>query len=71
MNTLLIRQIQKYFGNIDDIPKELKPLFESIDEAYDGFEKDRELIERSLDLSSKELMEVNQRLRKEVEVRKK
>ncbi|MBN2591043.1 MAG: PAS domain-containing protein [Sedimentisphaerales bacterium] len=70
MNTLLSRQIHKFLGNIDTIPKELLPLFDSISEAYEGFDKDRNLIERSLDLSSKELMDVNQKLRQEVEVRK-
>ena len=70
MNPLLKRQIQKYLGNIENIPKEFIPLFDSINEAYEGFEKDRNLIERSLDLSSNELREVNQKLRQEVEVRK-
>ncbi|MBN1975193.1 MAG: hypothetical protein JW787_16235 [Sedimentisphaerales bacterium] len=70
MNTLLNRQIQKFIGSLDTIPEELLPLFKAINEAYEDFEKDRTLIERSLDLSSKELMEVNNKLRKEVEVRK-
>ena len=70
MNTLLSRQIQKFLGNIDTIPKELLPLLDSISETYEGFEKDRNLLERSLDLSSKELMDVNQKLRQEIEVRK-
>ncbi len=69
MNQLLKRQIQKYFGNIDTIPEDLISLFDSISDAYDGFEKDRNLIERSLELSSKELMDVNKKLRDEVEVR--
>jgi|WetSurMetagenome_2_1015567.scaffolds.fasta_scaffold134177_2 two-component system, LuxR family, sensor kinase FixL len=70
MNPLLKRQVQKYFGDIEALPKELAPLLNAISDAYEGFEKDRDLIERSLDLSSDELREVNNRLRNEVEMRK-
>jgi two-component system sensor kinase FixL len=69
MNKLLQRQIEKLLESPDSIPAELKPLFEAISDAYDGLDADRRLIERSLDISSEELTQVNQRLRGEVNER--
>jgi two-component system sensor kinase FixL len=70
MNKLLRRQIEKSLGSLEVVPQELGPLFDAISDAYDGFDEDRNLIERSLDISSSELSEINQRLRKEVAERK-
>ncbi|HEU0073307.1 MAG TPA: EAL domain-containing protein [Dehalococcoidia bacterium] len=38
------------------MPEELEPLVQKIDEAYESFEADREMLERSLEISSQELM---------------
>ncbi|MBN1258326.1 PAS domain S-box protein [Candidatus Peregrinibacteria bacterium] len=65
MNELLKRQIEKYFGDSKKFPKEFKLFLSAISEAYDGFDNDRKLIERSLDISSKELMGLNNSLIKE------
>lgn len=62
-NKLLKRQIRKYFGNIEDVPPNLYPLLQAISESYDHYETDRLLTERSLDISSKEFAEVNEKLR--------
>jgi two-component system, LuxR family, sensor kinase FixL len=64
MNRLLKRQMEKYLGSVPTVPPELAPLFQAIGDAYDGFETDRRLIERSLDISSAELTETNERLRR-------
>ncbi len=56
MNKLLKRQLKKYWKG-DGIPKELEPLLNSISLSYDHFEKDRQLIERSMEISSEELRE--------------
>jgi two-component system sensor kinase FixL len=66
MNKLLQRQLAKHLGSINDAPVALHPLLTAISDAYDGFDADRRLIERSLDISSQELMEINHRLRKEI-----
>ncbi|MEO5563633.1 MAG: PAS domain S-box protein [Chitinophagaceae bacterium] len=71
MNKLLIRQLQKHFGETDDIPGCFKKLLEVISESYDHYEKDRKLIERSIELSSKEMIELNIELKKEKEELKK
>ncbi len=66
MNKLLQRQIAKHIGDSSAIPVEFLPLLASISDAYDGFDADRRLVERSLDISSEELTEINRRLRKEI-----
>jgi len=69
MNKLLQRQMVKHFGSTDAVPEGLRSLFAAISDAYDGFDADRRLIERSLDISSQELTEINSRLRQEMVVR--
>ncbi|MEN6578362.1 MAG: ATP-binding protein [Phycisphaerales bacterium] len=70
MNKLLQRQMVKHIGSVDAAPADLEPLFAAISDAYDGFDADRRLIERSLDISSQELTEINHRLREEIADRK-
>ncbi len=64
-NSLLQRQIRKYLGASATIPDEFKPLLDAVNQSYDHYEADRDLIERSMDLSSLELLEANMRLRSE------
>lgn len=71
MNKLLARQILKHSSETGDIPGSFKKLLEVISESYDHYEKDRKLIERSIELSSKEMIELNADLRKEKEELKK
>lgn len=61
MHRLLERQIRKYIKN-NKVPKGLEALFEAISNAYQHFDEDRLLIERSLELSSKEMNEKNRLL---------
>jgi PAS domain S-box-containing protein len=64
-NPLLRRQIRKYLGNEELVPPELLPLLEAVNQSYEHYESDRAMIERSIDISSQELLEVNERLRRE------
>lgn len=66
MHKLLNRQIKKYFGDAAKAPKELQQLFQAVSDAYDGFDQDRVLSERSLDLSSNELGTLNSQIRDEL-----
>lgn len=70
MNKLLERQIRKYLGNATPVSTEFRNLLQAISDSYDGFDQDRSLIERSLELSSKELVDMNEKLRKEAETEK-
>lgn len=61
-NKLLLRQIQRKYGSIDSIPDDMKELFITICNTYNAHEREREMIERSFDISSKEMIETNNKL---------
>jgi len=61
-NKLLLKQIQKKFGNAEDLPAEMVELLDTVSHTYDFYERERQLIERSMDLSSNELIEANNKL---------
>ncbi|MBD2176422.1 HAMP domain-containing histidine kinase [Pseudanabaena sp. FACHB-1998] len=63
MHRLLQRQIKKHFGNLDSIPSEWQGFLDAIDEAYCQYDDDHKMIERSLELSSEELLQANHQLR--------
>ncbi len=62
MHVLLARQLRKFFKD-SEIPKEMEGFLESINNAYNQFDDDRLMLERSLELSSQELLQVNSELR--------
>jgi signal transduction histidine kinase/DNA-binding response OmpR family regulator len=55
MHRLLRRQLRKYLGVDDDVPDALSRFVGAVDAAYADFDSDRAMLERSLELSSKEL----------------
>ncbi len=55
---LLQKQLQSHFGD-DPPPENLIEFLQEIDDAYRNFEDTRGLLERSLDLSSQELLKTN------------
>ncbi|MCS6904924.1 MAG: ATP-binding protein [Bacteroidia bacterium] len=59
-NRTLERQIKKTIGEGKPIPKKWASLLALVSETYDHYEADRVLLERSMELSSKELFEANQ-----------
>jgi len=63
MHRLLERQIKRIFGDPAALPPEIAALAAAVDEAYAAADADRLMIERSLDLMSKELTETNNDLR--------
>lgn len=62
LHKLLKRQLKKHLG-VSEIPDNLKALIYSIDEAYKQYDDDKLMVERSLDLSSKELSEMIEKLK--------
>ena len=60
---ILQRQIHKYLKEDLEICPGLDKLFQIISDTYKHYEKDRELLKRSMNLSSKELYESNERLK--------
>lgn len=63
MHSLLRRQLRRNIGNPDSLPGEWQALIELVSNAYDQFDADRAMLERPLDLSSKELIQANSEMR--------
>ncbi|MGB7580829.1 MAG: PAS domain S-box protein [Sedimentisphaerales bacterium] len=63
MHSLLRRQIKKIFGSADNIPKDFQEIIGVVNEAYFNFDADRLLLERSIEISSHELVEANSQMR--------
>lgn len=57
---LLKRQAKKYFG--ENIPEGLDSFLEAVSQSYEHYESDRILIERAMEISSKELTASNRKL---------
>src|ERR1043165_752081 len=66
MNKLLQRQINKYLGADQTLPANILKLLSVISESYEHYEKDRQMLERSIELSSGEMKDLNSNLRKEI-----
>ena len=54
---LLLRQIRKHLGPDSALAPDCQELLGAVEEAYGQFDTDRKLIERSMELSSQELIE--------------
>lgn len=61
---ILQRQIYKFFGE-STLPLNLEKFFQAVSATYQHHDEDRTLIDRSLELSSKELEELNKQLQSE------
>ncbi len=62
-HSLLIRQLKRCLGSATSIPKEWKEFERAVDDAYHQFDEDRGMLERSLELSSQELLRANADMR--------
>ena len=71
MNKILQCHLQQHFGGTDKVTENLSKLLSVISDSYDTYEKDRKTIERSIELSSKDLIELNSDIKKEKEELKK
>ncbi|HYA14607.1 MAG TPA: PAS domain-containing protein [Syntrophales bacterium] len=63
LHSLLKRQIIRNFGSLDAVPSGCEKMIGSVNEAYWQMDIDREMLERSLDLSSQELLQSNSEMR--------
>ncbi len=62
MHKLLARQLRRTFPENFQYSAEMSAFIKLIDEAYRGFDSDRQLSERSMHIASTEMMEQNQAL---------
>lgn len=63
MHNLLKRQLNKYVGDSLPVPTEWQKFVEAVNDAYMQADADRGMLERSLDLSSQELLHTNSEMR--------
>ncbi len=63
MHNLLKRQLKRHFGDEFRIPAEMQAFLNGVNEAYREFDADREMLERSLELSSQEMLTANSEMR--------
>jgi signal transduction histidine kinase len=61
--SLLKRQLKRFFSADFSVPAEWQGFIAAVDKTYAEFEVDRELTERSLEISSRELLEANSEVR--------
>src|SRR5262249_41798789 len=66
LHALLQRQLKRQFGSLDQVPDVILPLLEVVNAAYRQADADRAMSERSLDLSSQELLAANAEMRQAV-----
>ncbi len=62
-HNLLRRQMRRHGVVAETLPPDLRSLLDSVDAAYREFDEGRLMIERSLDLSSQELLQANIEMR--------
>lgn len=63
LHRLLIRQLKRHNIDPKKVSKELEGFIEAINDAYVQSDTDRNMLERSLELSSQELLQANSELR--------
>jgi PAS domain S-box-containing protein len=68
LHSLLKRQLKNHFGAQFSIPPEWRPLVSLVDAAYREFDNDRAMLERSLEISSQELIQTNAETRSIIEL---
>lgn len=62
---LLLRQLRRNSIEYDDLSDDFKNFLKSVENSYTHFEQDRQLIERTMDMSSQELSDANKLLNKQ------
>ena len=69
-NKLLLRQVKKHFGSVNNLPDEVKGIFLDINNTYFNFEDDTQLLQNSIEISSQELREAYQKQKQDAESQK-
>ncbi len=67
MNPLLARQLRKHLPDLDPTQPPWREFLAAVDRAYADSEQDRAFLEHTLEVTSTELTEANEKLRREAE----
>ena len=63
IHRLLGRQLKKFFGDSFSVPVKWRGFIDAVNSAYHESDMDRNMLERSLELSSQELLQTNSEMR--------
>ncbi len=63
MHALLRRQLKRLFGDVDRVPPDWQAFLAVVDQTYSEADADRGMVERSLELSSHEMLQLNAQMR--------
>jgi PAS domain S-box-containing protein len=63
MHRLLKRQLKRFFGDSFEAPEDWRGFIDMVNSAYHESDMDRNMLERSLELSSQELLQANSEMR--------
>jgi PAS domain S-box-containing protein len=63
IHSLLRRQLKRLFGDPEPFPDELAEFINAVNTSYFEFDMERGMLERSLDLSSREMLQINAEMR--------
>lgn len=63
MHRLLKRQIKRNLGALDVVPEGWEKFLDAVSDAYEQSDSERRMLERTVELSSKELLELNSQIR--------
>ena len=69
MNSLLQRQLRKHFGDRPPDEPQMRLLLDAVSRTYDELEENKQFLSHTLEVTSQELTEANERLRIEAESR--
>ncbi len=69
MNPLLARQLRKHLPQLDPTDPAWAGFFGAVDSAYGELQQDRAFLEHTLEVTSEELTEANEKLRREADLR--
>ncbi|MCB9015213.1 MAG: response regulator [Lentimicrobiaceae bacterium] len=67
LNKILLRQIKRHFGSIENLPAEISGFIRDVSDTYESLEEDARLVQHSLDLSSQELRDAYLKKKKDAE----
>lgn len=62
-HSLLARQLKQFFSGTSGLPPQWQAFLDAVDKAYKEADADRGMLERSLELSSQELLQANSEMR--------
>lgn len=63
LHKVLKRQIKKYLGDDFEVSPKLELLLKAVSDTYNNSDEDRDIVNYAMDVSSKEFLEINNKLK--------